>query len=315
MLEWFVPWGGADEARMFGQLASVQKLTFVDERLPKRQFAEMAGSGLGVHITRDGFDRLASVEPVEGLLGSSEDRSAALSLIDLRLVIADESRQGHRSATIGRLRRLASESDSALASGVAHALMSLAEPVIQGDTDDVPVSDLMRAAEATAAADDLVKQDAWKLGFLALALHERFGSDAADAADAADEMYRRALEADPSHANHMGNYAVFLRRVRGDHDAAEAMYQRALEADPSHTNNLGNYAFLLRRVRGDHDAAEAMYQRALEADPRHTNNLGNYASFLTDVCGAITMRPRRCISGRSKPTRATPTTWATAPAS
>jgi len=98
--------------------------------------------------------------------------------------------------------------------------------------------------------------------------------------DAAEAMYQRALEADPSHANNLGNCASFLTDVRGDHDAAEAMYQRALEADPSHTNNLGGYANFLTDVRGDHDAAEAMYQRALEADPSHANNVGNYARLL-----------------------------------
>ena len=53
-------------------------------------------------------------------------------------------------------------------------------------------------------------------------------------------MYQRALAADPTHANTLGNYANFLKNVRKDHDQAEAMHQRALAADPTHANNLGN---------------------------------------------------------------------------
>lgn len=53
------------------------------------------------------------------------------------------------------------------------------------------------------------------------------------------------MEVDPNHANILGNYAVFLRNVRGDDVGAEEHYRRALEADPNHANNLGNYAGLM----------------------------------------------------------------------
>ncbi|MBO1032378.1 tetratricopeptide repeat protein, partial [Tessaracoccus sp. SD287] len=98
--------------------------------------------------------------------------------------------------------------------------------------------------------------------------------------DQAEQMYQRALAANPTHADNLGNYAIFLTDVRGDHDQAEQMYQRALAANPTHANNLGSYAIFLTDVRGDHDQAEQMYQRALAANPTHANNLGNYARHL-----------------------------------
>lgn len=42
-----------------------------------------------------------------------------------------------------------------------------------------------------------------------------------------------------------GKYAVFLTNQKQDYAQAEVMYQRAMEADPNHANNLGNYAKLL----------------------------------------------------------------------
>jgi tetratricopeptide (TPR) repeat protein len=93
-------------------------------------------------------------------------------------------------------------------------------------------------------------------------------------------MFKRAVEADPNHANNLGNYAVFLQNIRRDYDAAEAMFKRAVEADPNHANHLGNYAVFLQNIRRDYDAAEAMFKRAVEADPDHANTLGNYAQML-----------------------------------
>jgi len=98
--------------------------------------------------------------------------------------------------------------------------------------------------------------------------------------DAAEAVYKRAIEADPNHANNLGNYANFLKNIRKDHDAAEAVYKRAIEADPNHANILGNYAAFLNDIRKDHDAAEAVYKRAIDADPNHSNILGNFGQFL-----------------------------------
>ncbi|MCK9388501.1 MAG: tetratricopeptide repeat protein [Sulfuritalea sp.] len=98
--------------------------------------------------------------------------------------------------------------------------------------------------------------------------------------DAAEAMYKKALELDPNRAIVTGNYANFLADQRKDYDAAEAMYKKALELDPNHANNTGNYALFLAEQRKDGDAAEAMYKKALEVDPSDANHTGNYALFL-----------------------------------
>ncbi len=100
--------------------------------------------------------------------------------------------------------------------------------------------------------------------------------------DRAEEFYKRAIAADPKHANTLGNYAIFLRNERKDMDRAEEFYKRAIAADPEHANNLGNYANFLCDERKDMDRAEEFYKRAIAADPEHANNLGNYANFLCD---------------------------------
>ncbi len=92
-----------------------------------------------------------------------------------------------------------------------------------------------------------------------------------------ETLHKRAIEAEPKHANNLGNYAIFLRRERQDLDGAEALYKRAIDAEPKNSNNLGNYAIFLRRERRDLDGAETLFKRAIEADPNRANSLGNYA--------------------------------------
>jgi tetratricopeptide (TPR) repeat protein len=59
------------------------------------------------------------------------------------------------------------------------------------------------------------------------------------------KLPRQAVEADPNHANHLRNYAVFLKNIHNDMDGAEELYKRAIEADPNNASHLGNYAGLL----------------------------------------------------------------------
>lgn len=71
-----------------------------------------------------------------------------------------------------------------------------------------------------------------------------------------------------------------LRRFPSDPDGAKGQYRRALELAPTHSGNLGNYANFLKQVRGDNDGAEEHYKRSLEADPNYVIGLGNYVGFL-----------------------------------
>ena len=93
-------------------------------------------------------------------------------------------------------------------------------------------------------------------------------------------MYERAIGADPTDADNLGNYAIFLETVRRDSDRAEAMFGRAITADPNHARNLGNYATFMWTIRHDYDQAEAMFGRAIGADPTDADNFGNYSQFL-----------------------------------
>lgn len=95
-------------------------------------------------------------------------------------------------------------------------------------------------------------------------------------------MFKKALELNPSQANNIGNYALFLEKFREDFDVAEAMYKKALELDPDHANNTGNYANFLKDNSNNFDAAEAMYKKALELDPSDGNITNNYAVFLAE---------------------------------
>ena len=75
-------------------------------------------------------------------------------------------------------------------------------------------------------------------------------------------MYDRAIDADPTNARNLGNYANFLTDVRHDHDRAQAMYDRAIDADPTNARNLGNYSQLLFATGRD-EAAIALATRTL----------------------------------------------------
>ena len=111
-------------------------------------------------------------------------------------------------------------------------------------------------------------------------------------------MYDRAIDADPNHANTLGNYANFLTDVRHDHDRAQAMYDRAIDADPNHANTLGAYAIFLGTVRREYDRAQEMYERAIDADPTDAVSLGNYSQilFATDQNEAAIALATRTLS-------------------
>jgi len=101
--------------------------------------------------------------------------------------------------------------------------------------------------------------------------------------DRAEEIYEQALKADPNNASILGNYAFFLTDIRRDHDRAEKLYTQALAIDPNNTTVLCNYATLLTHIRRDHDRAEKLYTQALAIDPNNTTVLCNYAIFLKDI--------------------------------
>ena len=99
----------------------------------------------------------------------------------------------------------------------------------------------------------------------------------------AEYLLQIISSANPTNANVLGSYALFLKNIRQDYDRAEELYEKAIKADPKDTINLGNYAFFLTAIRHNHDRAEEIYEQAIKTDPKDTTNLGSYATFLTRI--------------------------------
>lgn len=174
---------------------------------------------------------------------------------------SDEKRLDLVIAQLKKLRKL-DRGANAMASLVINGLMDLCLSADAGE--------LRRYLAATLPADS------WAVSQLAYRLGEEKEEDAA-------LFFEPSLKADPENADNLGNYALFMLRVRKNNDEAEVWYKRALEADPAHANNLCNYGVFLKQIRKDNDGAEVLYKRSLEADPKYVPTLNNYALFLTDV--------------------------------
>jgi Tfp pilus assembly protein PilF len=51
-----------------------------------------------------------------------------------------------------------------------------------------------------------------------------------------------------------------MNKIRGDHDASEKLYTTGLTLAPDHASLLGNYAMFLKKVRRDYVKAEEMFR-------------------------------------------------------
>lgn len=79
--------------------------------------------------------------------------------------------------------------------------------------------------------------------------------------------YRAIIEQAPT-AAYLGDYALFLKSIRGDMDGAEEHYRRALAVDGKHANTLANLAGLLL-ARGEAGEGREMWRRAMECAATH----------------------------------------------
>lgn len=104
------------------------------------------------------------------------------------------------------------------------------------------------------------------------------------------ELYRRAVECAPGHAQAHCNTGVILR-AQGHLEAAVAAYERALAAAPACDLVRDNLAAALTdlatavKARGGSDnaaAAVALYERALALAPRHAGALYNLGVALAE---------------------------------
>ncbi len=83
--------------------------------------------------------------------------------------------------------------------------------------------------------------------------------------DEAREMYARALELDPGHADALVNLGRLLHE-EGAFEGAREHYERALEVNPTHATAAFNVGVVLEDLEQTELAAEA-YLKAIETDP------------------------------------------------
>ncbi|KAL6972852.1 hypothetical protein U1Q18_027026 [Sarracenia purpurea var. burkii] len=101
--------------------------------------------------------------------------------------------------------------------------------------------------------------------------------------DCTDAYYQKMIEANPGNALLLGNYAKFLKEVRGDLAKAEDYCGRAILENPNDGNVLSLYADLIWQTKRDTRRAETYFNQAVKTDPQDCYVLASYARFLWDV--------------------------------
>ncbi|XP_057969632.1 uncharacterized protein LOC131158783 [Malania oleifera] len=98
-----------------------------------------------------------------------------------------------------------------------------------------------------------------------------------------DAYYQRMIEANPGDALLLGNYARFLKEVRGELGKAEEYCERAILAGGSDGDVLSLYAEIIWETQMDAPRAQSYFHRAINTAPRDCYVLGSYARFLWDA--------------------------------
>lgn len=101
--------------------------------------------------------------------------------------------------------------------------------------------------------------------------------------NATNSYYRKMLEADPRNSLLLGNYAKFLKEVRGDAIGARDYMERAIVENPSDGLLLSLYADLVWQTSKDARRAERYFERAIQAAPHDSHVLASYAHFLWEA--------------------------------
>ncbi|KAF9614970.1 hypothetical protein IFM89_021400 [Coptis chinensis] len=95
-----------------------------------------------------------------------------------------------------------------------------------------------------------------------------------------DSYYQKMIQSDPGNSLLLGNYAKFLKEVRGDVVKAEEYCERAILANPNDANVVSMYAELVWEVHKDFDRAEKYFDQAVQAEPNDCYVMASYARFL-----------------------------------
>ncbi|TKY64565.1 hypothetical protein E2542_SST14463 [Spatholobus suberectus] len=101
--------------------------------------------------------------------------------------------------------------------------------------------------------------------------------------DRTDAYYQNMIEANPSDALLLGNYAKFLKEVRGDYSKAKEYLEMAILANPDDGHILSLYAELIWQTEMDADRAEGYFDQAIKSAPEESYVLASYANFLWDA--------------------------------
>ncbi|TKY48073.1 hypothetical protein E2542_SST25487 [Spatholobus suberectus] len=109
------------------------------------------------------------------------------------------------------------------------------------------------------------------------------GWDFSEERDWTDAYYQNMIEANPNNALLLGNYAKFLKEVRGDFPKAKEYLERAILANPGDANVLSLYADLIWQTEKNADRAEGYFDQAVKSAPDDCYVLASYAKFLWDV--------------------------------
>ncbi|KAL5160524.1 hypothetical protein HKD37_07G018005 [Glycine soja] len=85
--------------------------------------------------------------------------------------------------------------------------------------------------------------------------------------DRTDAYYQNMIEANPSDALLLGNYAKFLKEVCEDYPKAKEYLERAILANPDDGHILSLYAELIWQTEKDADQAEGYFDQAIKSAP------------------------------------------------